>query len=93
METWLYSIMNNAALEHLRKCKRHGFDRQAHVRSENDEETTLDVPDTRADPEEACAQSEMEQIMLSEIAKLDSACRRTLQMCFLDETPYRAAAK
>ena len=93
METWLYSIMKNAALEHLRNRKRRGFGRQALVRSENDEETMLEVRDTRSDPEEACVQSEMEQILVSEIDKLDSSCRHTLQMCFLDETPYRTAAE
>jgi RNA polymerase sigma-70 factor (ECF subfamily) len=93
METWLYSIMRNAALEHLRNRKRRVADQQTFVRSENDEETTLEVPDTRADPEEACARSEMEQILLSEIDKLDSGCRHTLQMCFLNETPYLIAAE
>lgn len=93
METWLYAIMKNAALEHLRNRKRRGFDRQSLVRCEKDEKTMLEIPDTRADPEEACARSEIEEILLSEIAKLDSGYRRTVQMCFLEEIPYRIAAE
>lgn len=93
METWLYSIMKNAALEHLRNSKRRGLNRQATLGSGNDNETILEVPDTRIDPEEACARSEMEQILLSEIDKLDSVCGRTVQMCFLDEIPYQAVAE
>lgn len=93
MESWLYSIMKNATLEHLRNRKRHGFRQQASDRSDDNQEIMLEIPDTRADPEEACARREIEQILLSEVDKLDSRCRRTVQTCFLNETPHRIAAE
>jgi RNA polymerase sigma-70 factor (ECF subfamily) len=93
METWLYSIMKNASLECLRNRKRRGLDRQASLGSGNDEGFVFEIPDTRTDPEEAYAQSEMEQILLAEIDKLGSVCKRTIQMCLLEEIPYQTAAK
>jgi RNA polymerase sigma-70 factor (ECF subfamily) len=93
MDTWLYSIMKNASLEYLRNRKRRGLDQQASLRPEDDGQSVLEVRDTRTDPEEACARSEIEELLLSEIDKLDSVCKRTLQMCLLEEVPYQTAAK
>ena len=93
MESWLYTIVRNAALEHLRNRKRHGLGQQAPIPSDDDDQTMFEIPDTRADPEEACARSEIEQILLAEIEKLDSRCKCTVQMCFLNETPYQVAAE
>lgn len=93
MESWLYSIVRNAALEHLRNRRRSGFGQRASVPSDDADQTMIEIPDTRPDPEEACAQGEIEQMLLSEIGKLDARCRRTVQMCFLNETPYQVAAQ
>ena len=93
METWLYSIMSNAILEHLRNRKNRIVGQQPFIGSEDDEETIFEIPDLRPNPEESCADAEMERLLLSEIDKLDSVCRLTLRACLLENIPYQTVAE
>lgn len=93
METWLYSIMTNAILEYLRNRKNRILGQQPSICSEDDEETIFEIPDLRPNPEESCADAEMERLLLSEIDKLDSVCRLTLRACLLEDVPYQTVAE
>lgn len=93
MSTWLYIIVQNTARQWLR-------DRKGRVclsldyGGKNDEEPmSFNLPDTRRNPEEAYQQSEMENIVRSELEQLNSVCTRAIQLCFLDELSQRAAAR
>ncbi|MGO8759939.1 MAG: RNA polymerase sigma factor [Terracidiphilus sp.] len=85
MGTWLCVIVQNIWRERLRKQK--GIVCLPLERTSNDEEHPLahNFPDPGRNPEQHCENRELENILLSEINRMSSICKRTIQMCALEE--------
>jgi RNA polymerase sigma-70 factor, ECF subfamily len=92
MGTWLYVIVQNAGREWLRNRKGKTYLPLEYVRNRDDEPLVLDLPDPGRNPEQFCERREMERILLSEIDKLNSVCKRAIQMCALEELSHLEAA-
>jgi RNA polymerase sigma-70 factor, ECF subfamily len=90
MTTWLQSIVQNAAREWLRE--RRGVHLIPLVREQDSENTVFDIPEPSKTPEEHCQNSEMRDILLSEIGNLSSACREALLMCAVKGASQEEAA-
>jgi RNA polymerase sigma-70 factor (ECF subfamily) len=88
MGTWLCVIVQNIGRERLRKQK--GMISLPLERAPKDEEHPLacDFPDSGRNPEQHCENRELENILLSEINRMSSICKRTIQMCALEELSH-----
>ena len=92
MGTWLCVIVRNIGLERLRNRK--GAVCLPLDCAPNDEENPFhyDIPDPGRNPEQHCENWELQDILLSEINRMSSICRHTIQMCALDELSHVEAA-
>jgi RNA polymerase sigma-70 factor, ECF subfamily len=92
MGTWLCVIVRNIGLERLRSQK--GIVCLPLEWVQKDEENPLcyDLPDPGRNPEQHCENRELENILLSEIGRMSSICKHTIQMCALDELSHADAA-
>ncbi|HEY6488672.1 MAG: sigma-70 family RNA polymerase sigma factor [Terracidiphilus sp.] len=93
MSTWLSAIVQNTALEYLRSRRGRVFLSIEYVGKEGDEVVVQDFPDTRATPEENCAQREIENMVYDEIGKLTHGCRSAIELCALDGRSQSFAAR
>jgi RNA polymerase sigma factor (sigma-70 family) len=91
MRTWLYAIVRNATLEHLRNQKEplqvsleHFFD--------GDGMPVYDPPDLRNNPEDHYGTAEMQTILWDEVERLGTCCKGAFQMCILGENTQSEAA-
>jgi|HubBroStandDraft_2_1064218.scaffolds.fasta_scaffold167883_2 RNA polymerase sigma-70 factor (ECF subfamily) len=92
MSSWLGTIVQNTAHEHLRSRRNRVFvSIECHDKDEN-ETFDLGLPDTRKNPEETWARTEMDAILRSEINKLSFVCRRAIELCVLEEHSQITAA-
>jgi RNA polymerase sigma-70 factor (ECF subfamily) len=92
MGTWLRVIVQNTAVEWLRKQRGRACLSLEYVRNWDDEPLILDFPDPGRNPEQCCERREMENILFSEIDELNSVCKRAIQMCALEELSHVEAA-
>ena len=93
MSTWLYMIVQNTARQWLRDRKGRICLSLEYSGNSDDGPKFLDLPDPGRNPEEACEQREIENIVHSELEGLNSVCTRALQLCFLDEHSQMSAAR
>lgn len=91
METWLQSIVRNMALVHLRNRKGR-VELPLEPVGENADTPALRFPDPAESPEEYCERRERETILRSSMGQVTSMCKVALQLCILEELPYRAVA-
>jgi RNA polymerase sigma-70 factor (ECF subfamily) len=92
MSSWLGTIVQNTAHEHLRSRRNRVFvSIECHDKDENDT-FELGLPDPRKNPEETWARTEMDAILRSEINKLSLVCRRAIELCVLEEHSQLTAA-
>lgn len=91
MRTWLYAIVRNATLEHLRNEKE-----AFHISLEHfvdcDGMSVFDPPDSRNNPEDHCETAEMQTILLDEIGELSPCCKDAFRTCILEEISQSEAA-
>jgi RNA polymerase sigma-70 factor (ECF subfamily) len=52
----------------------------------------LEFRDPARDPEQRFVHKEMDEILYSEIQRLNSVCKSTIQMCAIEECSHREAA-
>jgi len=90
--TWLCVIVKNTGCEWLRIQRGRVFLSLEHARSPDDQPILLDFPDPGRNPEQCCVRKEMDDILLSEIARLNSVCGSTIQMCAIEERSHWEAA-
>ena len=88
MATWLCVIVQNIGRERLRKHKGVVSISLGHDRATGDDPAVFDLPDPGRTPEQLCERREMENILLSEIERMNSVCKSTIQMCALEELPH-----
>jgi RNA polymerase sigma-70 factor (ECF subfamily) len=93
MGTWLCVIVQNTGREWLRKRKGRVYLPLEHTRNRDDDLLTYDPPDPGRNPEQCCEREEMDNILLSEINKLNSVCKRAIQMCAIEQLSHHEVSK
>ena len=90
MTTWLQSIVQNSAREWLRD--RRGARFVSMERDEESDSAPMDFPAPGRTPEENLEQSEMRDILMSEIGNLSNVCSQAIRMCALEGASQEEAA-
>lgn len=90
--TWLCVIVKNTGREWLRKQKGRRFFSMEHACSADEEPIAREFPDPGRDPEQRFVRKELNDILHSEIERLNSVCKSTIQMCAIEESSHREAA-
>ena len=91
MRTWLYAIVRNTTLEHLRDQREHLYVSLEDL-FDGDGMSVYDPPDSRNSPEDHCKTAELQTILRDEVDGLGPCCRGAFQMCILDENTQSEAA-
>ena len=91
MRTWLYAIVRNTTLEHLRNQRESLHISLEHF-SDVDGVSVYDPPDSRNNPEDHYETAEMQTILLGEVDGLSPCCRDAFRMCILKEITQSDAA-
>jgi RNA polymerase sigma-70 factor (ECF subfamily) len=93
MRTWLYAIVRNATIEHLRSHREPVQVSLEHFfNDDGDEMSMYDPPDSRNSPEDHYQTAEMQTILRDEVGRLGPCCRGAMQMCILEDNSYSDAA-
>ena len=90
--TWLCAIVKNTGREWLRKQKGRVYLSLEHARNPDEEPIAREFTDPERDPEQRFVRKEMNEILHSEIERLNSVCKSTIQMCAIEESSHREAA-
>ena len=90
--TWLCVIVKNMGREWLRNQKGRQFLSMEHAHNPDEEPVAREFPDPGRDPEQRFVRKEMNDILHSEIERLNSICKSTIQMCAIEESSHREAA-
>jgi RNA polymerase sigma-70 factor, ECF subfamily len=90
--TWLGVIVKNMGREWLRSQKGRGFLSMEHARNPDEEPVAREFPDPGRDPEQRFVCKELNDISHSEIERLNSVCKSTIQLCAIEENSHREAA-
>ena len=85
--TWLYRLVNNAAIDHLRRTKH----QRANV-SLDDEELNLDTPDSAPTPHEAAEGEDLKKAVETGLMQLSDDHRTVLVMREVQELSYEEIA-
>lgn len=93
ISTWLRAIVRNTAREYLRNKGNRVHVPIGVTRTDEDEYPVLELTDTRPDPEQVCAQREMERLLHAEIEELTMVSRTAIEMCAIEEQSLRDAAQ
>jgi RNA polymerase sigma-70 factor (ECF subfamily) len=91
MYTWLRVIVRNTAIEWLRSRKGRVCLPLESVSKDN-QRVVFEIPDPGRNPVQCYERREMGNILLSKINKLNSVCKRAIQMCFFEGLSYLEAA-
>jgi RNA polymerase sigma-70 factor (ECF subfamily) len=85
MGTWLSVIVHNVGRERIRRRKGYVFVSLERDPAVDGDLTMYDPPDPGRNPEQLCESRELQSILLSEIDKMNSVCKRTIEMCAFEE--------
>ena len=86
--TWLYRLVSNAAIDHLRRTKH----QRANV-SLDDEELNLDAPDDSPTPHEAAESTDLRDMVAKGLRELSDDHRTVLVMREVQELSYEEIAE
>lgn len=92
MSTWLVVIVKNAGREWVRNQKGRVYLSMEHAHNPDEEPIVREFTDPEKDPEQRFVHKEMNEILHTEIERLNSACKSTIQMCAIEESSHREAA-
>jgi RNA polymerase sigma-70 factor (ECF subfamily) len=87
MSTWLTAIVRNTALEYLRGQRGRVLVSIEYVSSEDNDVIEMDLRDPGQNPEEACGRRQIEELVRGEVDGLGAVCRRSIELCILEEMP------
>ncbi|HTY64834.1 MAG TPA: sigma-70 family RNA polymerase sigma factor [Acidobacteriota bacterium] len=90
LSTWIYTIANRVAIDHLRKTKRWREESPADESASDMEKTRADLESP--DPENALAHKEIRDVIRDELAQLPEAYRLALVYTAIDELDYQTVA-
>ena len=93
METWLYSIAQNAVRTYLRGRNKRDYISLDHPLNEDEQAASHDLHDSDKNPEEFCELKEITEIVTTEMNKLHPRCKQMLKLCILDELSHRTVAE
>ena len=85
--TWLYRLVSNAAIDHLRRTKH----QRGNV-SLDDEELNLDAPDDSPTPQEAAEERDLKEAVAAGLKELSDDHRTVLVMREVQELSYEEIA-
>ena len=86
--TWLYRLVSNAAIDHLRRTKH----QRGNV-SLDDEELNLDAPDNSPTPQEAAEEKDLKEAVAAGLRELSDDHRTVLVMREVQELSYEEIAE
>lgn len=86
--TWLYRLVSNAAIDHLRRTKH----QRANI-SLDDEELNLDAPDDSPTPQEAAESADLRNAVAKGLRELSDDHRTVLVMREVQELSYEEIAE
>ena len=86
--TWLYRLVSNAAIDHLRRTKH----QRGNV-SLDDEELNLDAPDESPTPQEAAEEKDLKEAVAAGLRELSDDHRTVLVMREVQELSYEEIAE
>ena len=86
--TWLYRLVSNAAIDHLRRTKH----QRGNV-SLDDEELNLDAPDDSPTPQEAAEENDLKDAVAAGLKELSDDHRTVLVMREVQELSYEEIAE
>jgi len=86
--TWLYRLVNNAAIDHLRRGKKQRFDV-----SIDDEEAPVDTPDPAPGPQEAAEGKELQQAVADGLRQMNEDHRQVLVLREIQQLSYEEIAQ
>lgn len=86
--TWLYRLVSNAAIDHLRRTKH----QRGNV-SLDDEELNLDAPDDSPTPQEAAEEKDLKEAVAAGLRELSDDHRTVLVMREVQELSYEEIAE
>ena len=86
--TWLYRLVSNAAIDHLRRTKH----QRGNV-SLDDEELNLDAPDESPTPQEAAEEKDLKEVVAAGLKELSDDHRTVLVMREVQELSYEEIAE
>ena len=92
MGTWLHKIVRNATLEYLRNRKGRIELPLEPFHIGGEEVSAHEFPDPGESPEAYCERRELEDVLRSAMSDLTSPRRVAMQMCIVEELPYRLVA-
>ncbi len=92
MDTWLHTIVRNAAIEYLRNRKGKVELPLEPFRSQDNDMPVREFADPGRTPEEWYERNEFERMFESAMNDLTSLNRVAIQMCVLEELPHRLVA-
>lgn len=84
---WIYRILKNVCLNHLKKRKRHGESSLDGMC-----ETGYDVPDRQEDPEQSASRQELQRAIAAAMEHLAPAHREILFLRHFQDLPYAEIA-
>ena len=90
LSTWIYTIANRVAIDHLRKNSRW---REESLTDESGTNLQTEIPDPESlDPEHALAHEEIRRVIQNELARLPETYRLALVYTAIDELDYQTVA-
>jgi RNA polymerase sigma factor (sigma-70 family) len=90
LSTWIYTIANRVAIDHLRKTARW---REKSLTDEDEMNAQQELPDSESlGPEDALAQKEIRGVIQTELARLPEAYRLALIYTAIDQLDYQTVA-
>ncbi len=86
--TWLHRIATNTSIDFLRKKRLHAVSLDATIPGEEGEGTTIDVKDTKLDPEADMVKSQRKAMIRIVISSLKPNYQELIEMFYFQEKSY-----
>jgi RNA polymerase sigma-70 factor, ECF subfamily len=92
MDTWLYTIISNTAVNGFRSGLRRREVSLEYIATSNDNGERYSIRDLRRNPEQVCADRETHEMVCAEVKRLKDQHRKAVVLCDLDGLSHSEAA-